>query len=251
MGFGLLLIGYFTATLMSLHSLGGVFRVVGYSIVVFASKKLAQYNKSFYALLGTAVAMLMFSLFSAANDLSSFLYNNLLIPAPLVPDNWATGINTVKAILDLCFVSVLCLSVNSIARETGAKKIVYTSIRNLVFYGISFVLQIVIWLAIWTDWSALASFVMGTMLPVWMVIINLICMILITVMLFSCYAKICDADDTEMKQKPSRFAFINRMRAAREAKTPEIKPETATEIYSEEQKARSAATHKNKKKSKK
>ena len=44
MGFGLLMIGYFTATMMSFNVLGGIFRLMGYILVCVAAKKLSQYK---------------------------------------------------------------------------------------------------------------------------------------------------------------------------------------------------------------
>ena len=48
-------------------------------------------------------------------------------------------------------------------------------------------------------------------------------------MIFSCYAKICDSDDIEMKQKPSRFAFVNEKRKEQEEERQKILDEYAAE----------------------
>ena len=37
--------------------------------------------------------------------------------------------------------------------------------------------------------------------------------ILNLILIFMCYTRICDESDVEMNRKPSRFAFINKMRA--------------------------------------
>ena len=49
-------------------------------------------------------------------------------------------------------------------------------------------------------------------------------------MLFSCYAKICDPGDVEMKQKPSRFSFINQKREEQEIEEQQILDEYAAKI---------------------
>ena len=67
----------------------------------------------------------------------------------------------------------------------------------------------------------LKEFSTSTLLPVWVVIIKLICWLFNCVMLFSCYSRICDVDDTEMLQKPSRFEFVNKRRAEKEKKIQE------------------------------
>jgi hypothetical protein len=46
-------------------------------------------------------------------------------------------------------------------------------------------------------------------------------------MIFSCYAKICDSGDTEMRQKPSRFEFVNKKREEQEAERQKILDEYA------------------------
>ena len=44
-------------------------------------------------------------------------------------------------------------------------------------------------------------------------ILNLAWIVLDIVLIFKCYAKICDESDVEMEQKPSRFEFVNKYRA--------------------------------------
>lgn len=249
MGFGLLLVGYFTATMMSLNSLGGVFRLIGYVFILIAAKKLSEYNRSFLFLLAASVIMTAFSAVGALSDVSAFLYNYLLIPSPIISSNISDMLQNVKIFLDFIFTAILCFSVRSIAKETGAVKIVYSSVRNFIFFCIFCVLQFVVWLAAQISSPVLTDFVVATALPVWMVLVNLICIILNCVMIFSCYAKICDVNDLEMKMKPSRFEFVNRMRAKRESKSEAYIEEA--EKYSKEQLERSEATARSKKKKRK
>ena len=246
MGFGLLLVGYFTATMMSLNSLGGVFRLIGYILVIIAAKKLSDYNRSFLFLLGGSVIMTAFSAVGALSDVSAFLYNNLLISAPIVSTAVSDMLPSIRLFLDLAFTAVLCFSIRSIAKETGEEKIVYTSVRNFIFFCIFFVLQFLVWLGAQISSPAFTDFVRSTALPVWTVLVYLICVIFNCVMIFSCYAKICDANDLEMRVKPSRFAFVNRMREKRESKSEAYIEEA--QRYSEEQTQRSAATARAKKK---
>ena len=46
-------------------------------------------------------------------------------------------------------------------------------------------------------------------------------------MIFTCYMKICDSNDVDMKQKPSRFAFVNKKREEEEAERQKILDEYA------------------------
>ena len=63
-----------------------------------------------------------------------------------------------------------------------------------------------------------------------LLIIELLCWILNLFMLFSCYAKICDSSDVEMKQKPSRFEFVNKKREEQEEERQKILDEYAEKI---------------------
>lgn len=256
MGFGLLLIGYFTASIMALNSFGGVFRLVGYIIACRGAKKLSQYNRSFLFLLLVSVISAVFSAFCAVSDVSAFLYNNLFIPSPILGTYITDSIPYLKIIFDFMFVAVMCYSVLSISRETGAVKTTYTPVRNFIFYCIFGLLQFLVWLGSYTNNEALLSFISNTALPIWMVIINIVCILLNCVMLFSCYARICDESDVDMPQKPSRFEFINRRRAEKEEKRQRYLSEAEQYIkkdhsaYTPEQQARAEAADRAKKKSK-
>ena len=248
MGFGLLMIGYFTATMMSFNLLGGIFRFMGYLLICFAAKKLYQYNTSFMLLLIWSIIMTLFSAGSALSDISAFLHNNLIIAQPFIPKGLSDFLTNTKVIFDLVFTALLCFCIRSIAKETGATKIIHKAVRNFIYFCIFCVFQFAVWLASVANSTALTEFVKMTALPVWMVLLNIICVILISLMLFSCYANICDVNDLEMRVKPSRFEFVNRRREAREKKSQAYIEEA--EKYTREQKARLDASEKGKKKRK-
>lgn len=221
MGFGLLMIGYFTATMMAFNMLGGVFRLIGYILICFAAKKLSQYNTTFFFLLAWSAVMTVFSAGAALSDISSFLHNNLIIAEPLIAKGLSDFLTNTKVIFEFIFTALLCFCVRSIAKETGATKIIHKAVRNFIYFCIFCIFQFLVWLASVVNSPSLTDFIKMTALPVWMVLLNIVCVILISLMLFSCYANICDIDDVEMKIKPSRFEFINRRRERREKKDKE------------------------------
>ena len=100
--------------------------------------------------------------------------------------------------------------VRAIAKETEVDKIAIGAFRNLVFWAGYYILYVIALLpfpfakAYTTYFSA----------PV--LLLYLACIILNLYLIFSCYARICDSEDVEMERKPSRFAFVNRMRAESE-----------------------------------
>ena len=99
MGFGLLLIGYFTATLMSFNIFGAFFKLAGYLIAAKGIKKLSAYNSQFSILLYSCAAMIAISTACAAGDLSDFLYTNLFTLERLVPENIANSLEYAKYVL--------------------------------------------------------------------------------------------------------------------------------------------------------
>ncbi len=248
MGFGLLFIGYFMATVMSLNTLGGVFSAIGFLIMLLGAKKLMQYNQSFLLLLCACVAMSLFSSVIAVGEVSTLLSNLMIIGAPIVSEAVTTLLRDIRTVLDLIFVAFMCICVRNIAKETGADKIEYAAIRNIVFFCIYFIIQLVVWLSATLQTPWMLDFVNGTALPIWALLVYILCQLLLCFMLFSCYSKICDINDTEMRQKPSRFAFINRRRAISEARHKQYMEEA--EKYSEEQKRCSAAENKKRKRRK-
>ena len=130
MGFGLLLIGYFTATIMSINSLGGIFRLLGYFLVCRGAKKLSQYNAGFLFLLYVSIPTLILSAFCALSDVSNFFLLGI------IEADMAETLSFLKVVFDFLTVATMCYAVRSISRETGAQKTLYSSVRNFVFYSL-------------------------------------------------------------------------------------------------------------------
>ena len=77
--------------------------------------------------------------------------------------------------------------------------------NRIVFYCVFFVLQSIVWISSEVSLNFLTAFVVSTALPIWVLIIKLVCLIFNCLMLFSCYSKICDVDDLEMLPRTSRY----------------------------------------------
>lgn len=247
MGFGILLIGYFATTMMSIPlsgmlpiDFGGFVKLLGYILIIIAAKKLLEYSQSFKALIASSALMAAISGFEAFIDVTVFLADNQIAIFPF--SNAIVYLNEIKTFEYISFVSViffiatLCLAIKQIAEDTGVKKIEISATRNFVFYCIFFVVQAVSFMPF--EWVTVYKSVFVASL----LIIELLCWILNLYMIFSCYAKICDSGDVEMKQKPSRFDFVNQKREEQERERQQI-------IEEYEQKA--AEKNKSKKKKRK
>ena len=228
MGFGLLFLGYFATTMMEIPlsmllpndlDISGIAKVLGYIIIIVAAKKLFEYNSTFKMLIISSSCMACISGAEAIVDISSFLADNQIISISLSGflDKAISVVEYVSFAFLIIFVSTLCLSVKSIAKDTGVKKIEFAATRNFVFYCILLVVQAVTFIPFKYENYFWVAFI----------ILQLVCWLLNLYMLFTCYAKICDPGDLEMKQKPSRFGFVNRKREEQEAERQKILDEYA------------------------
>ena len=206
MGFGLLFIGYFVATLMSFHMFGAFVSVVGYGIIIGASLKLSKYNNFFRLLSVGAAAMMAVYAIIAVSDIGDFLYSEMLISKNIFTDTFDSVLEYVDIAANFFFVVALLFSIRSIAKETEVFKLVYNSTRNLTFWCVYYVLILIGRLPFPFTEDYIAAF------GPFSIALYFVCIVLNLVLIFSCYARICDENDVDMAQKPSRFKFVNRFR---------------------------------------
>jgi len=197
MGFGLLFIGYFIAFVGFFSFL----RLAGYGIMLMGAKKLKQYNTAFGFLEIFCGFMLVVSLASSALDLCNMIMGEGFIAPTII-----TAIRISEIFLSCTFSLVMLWGVRSIAIDTEEQKISVAAVRNAIFvliyaaaYGVS-----------------LLPFGFAKYFSLPLLLVQLIWVALNLVLIFSCYAKICDENDVNMERKPSRFAFVNEMRAQKE-----------------------------------
>ena len=255
MGFGVLLIGYLLGTLMSLNVFGAFFRLAGFALAAYGAKKLSDYHKSFSLLFYASLLSIAVSMLGAVSEISVFLYDNLIITEKLISDGLSYAFGYARYGAELVFTVILCVSVSLISKETGELKLRYVAIRNLVLYCVYFVLQFICWL----PHEYVGTLLQLTALPAVVQLVSFALLLLNSLMIFSCYRRICDEEDVDMPQKPSRFEFVNEMRREREEKEkarqakvakPATEQKLEGELYSDEQQRRSAANAKKKKRSK-
>lgn len=235
MGFGLLFLGYFATTMMSIPlsrmlpiDLGGIVKLVGYILIIIAAKKLSDYSEGFMKLIPSSCLMALISAFEGFLDVTVFLSQNQIAEFPfsnaLIYLNDAKTVDYVSFVATIYFIAALCLAIKQIAHDTDIKKIEISATRNFVFYCIFFIVQAVSFMPF--EWVEVYKPVFVAAL----LIIELLCWILNLFMLFTCYAKICDSSDVEMKQKPSRFEFVNKKREEQEEERQKILDEYAEKI---------------------
>lgn len=213
MGFGILFIGYFIATLMGFGY--APIRLIGYGIVWVSSFKLKRYNTNFVFLSIGASIMIAVSALLTALSVTDFLYTEMLISGKIFPQGFSASMAHIERICYLVFSAALLYPIRSIAIETEVEKISFGAVRNFVFSLVYFVLYGIAYL----PFSFAQDYKKYFSVPVFLMDIAII--VLNLVLIFTSYAKICDESDVDMAQKPSRFAFVNRYRAENERRREE------------------------------
>ncbi len=216
MGFGWLFFGYFVSTLMTLNQAGNLFRLVGFGIMLGAAGKLRQYHRSFGLVqVGAALAMAV-SAILAAGDITDFLWRNLLLEAPLFGDKGYELLGYARQIASFLLGAMMLYAIRAIAKETEVKKISDGAVRNFVFLCMYSAVIVVSYL-----WMNSQNTTLLATLTVAMWLFHFAVIFLDLWLLFSCYRWICDEEDVEMEQRPSRFEFVNEYRRQKEEKQAE------------------------------
>jgi hypothetical protein len=214
MGFGLLLIGYFVSTLMSMHAYGWATQIVGFYLIFRALTKLWEYKHSFMRCLWPLVLMTVCQAVIGFRHLFSDLPTDVLtILDSIHVDNL---INTVFVTLLMIFHFLLLSSIRELAFDVEDDVIVRLTHRNFFIVGAYFLFNITV--AFLPKGVGIPTLPNGisVLVPI-SVLASLIYPFFVLYLLFRCYARICAPEDKEMAEKPSRFAFVNKYREKRKA----------------------------------
>ena len=113
----------------------------------------------------------------------------------------------VEIVASCIFNFSLLYAIRRIAISTESEKISASAVRNFIFMCIYYLMYLVAVLPF--DFKDEYLKYCGA----FVLLLNFVWIILNLVLIYSCYARICDENDVEMNRKPSRFAFVNKMRA--------------------------------------
>ncbi len=242
MGFGLLFIGYFLTVfnVPVLGVFGTVMRMIGFAVIFFASEKLRVYNKTFLLTQIGSVVMLCVSLLILSVGVDSILYEELITQKRIYTQSVINVFGYLEQGMTLIFNSLMLWGIFKIARETEITKIANSAIRNFIFM----MLYLFTYLASFLPFSGIQSAKQEFAVICW--VLYFVWVILNVVLIFNCYAMICDESDVDMEVKPSRFAFVNKMRDEYERKSK--KAREADEAYRDERKAKREERKKRRKK---
>lgn len=210
MGFGLLLIGYvfsFVATAgMGEFIFAGM--LFGGFLMYLGLCELKKYSPVFiYPLIGS-ILIIICSVFKTLIWVNSWLSLEIgfLTPAVVSVFDWT------KFALYFVYDITLLYGISDLSRRVEYPETRQKAFRNMIFVGIYSLCQILMFFPISFIESDKAFFL--TLL----LILQVIYTVLNAFLIFKCYAMICPAGQEEMPRKPSRFAFINKIREIRDAK---------------------------------
>lgn len=200
MGFGFLFLGYLIEYILELNAYGALLYLPGYGLLYLGLMNLQLYCHSFrYAKWATIplVVLAAYRTLEGVGALFSF-------SVPLVTETLSTVAHYANMVLVLLFHILLALAIKDLAVRTGVKKIAASALRNMVLVVLYYSVMIPV-----TVVGTLDSILYGSLL-----ILRLLWAILNCITIYSCYMRICPADEAQREQavKPSRFGFVNKFR---------------------------------------
>ncbi len=217
MGFGLLFIGYFIAFLMSVSNYGFAFEIIGFAIILSATSRLADYKHS---ISHVSLPLLLMALCSAYDG---FRMTDLWmdLDLPLFGPGIEMTVSLIAAASTLLFHFQLLSAIRAIATDAEEKAIAGRAYLAFAVAAVSCILEFAV--AIIGKFSAAASTPLLRILVLIAALVRILYPFAVLAFIYTCYARLCAPEDVDMPERPSRFAFINRMRQRREQKANEVK----------------------------
>ena len=227
MGFGKLFIGCFIAYIarIGLGDYGSAAILTGYVVMLWGLVLLREYQKAFLYPLLTAPAVILVSIANVCRMLDGmFLWN-------IFPSALEMPLELIGYGLECLYLVLLLLAVRKLAQEVDLPKLSGGAVRNLCIVVGYYVYQYAVLILSINKVETDARFLTQLSLA-----LHLVCALFNLWLLFGCYRQICPEGEEDMAPKPSRFAFVNRMRAKQEER--ERKAQEETEAYLRERRER-------------
>ena len=208
MGFGILFLGYFLGFIMPLGT-PALLRLLGCFVTGFAAFKLRAYCRRFNSLISASVVTgAFYGVFSVFEIMSYLGFYTM-------SDSLQSVFMYAGVALTVAYQLCMLISVRYIAKDTDCEEIVFAATRNIVFHGIFLALMLI----------TLLPYAVAKNMLLLAIILYFVLWIFDLAVVFRCYAQICDENDVEMRQKPSRFAFVNSFREQAEQRRQQVEAE--------------------------
>ena len=204
MGFGPLLIGYIFTYLVTLGLGDYLFAgmLIGGFIMFLGLCELRKYCPTFLYAIIADILLILCSFYETAAWIDSAFLLDIGIHSALV----LRVFDYIELAVNLWFNLSLLYGIADLSRRVEYPPTREKAYRNMIFVGVFYVMQILLLIPN-TVFDRDKAFFM-TLLMILQVIYAFFNLLLI----FKCYAMICPEGEEEMQRKPSRFAFVNKMR---------------------------------------
>ena len=205
MGFGLLLIGYFFAYTVTVGLGNYLFAgmLIGGFVMFLGLSELRKYSPAFIYAVIADIALLLLSFCETVAWMEPMLGFSIGFSNA----NVQTIFDWIKLVVDIAYKIAMLYGIADISRRVDFHETRTKAYRNMVFVGVYNAVQLLMILPIGIFESDKSFFM--TLLMFLQLIYTVVNLILI----FRCYAMICPEGEEDMHRKPSRFEFINRIRA--------------------------------------
>lgn len=230
MGYGLVLLGYTVTFFVSLTLYGWAFRLLGFALMAYGFIKLKDYFPSYKLSVFALLALFLVGLCEAGCELAVIFGGSADVFDPI-----KTAVYYVRDGLVLVFHICFLVSTYIAVGVVGLKDKRVSVVTDICAVTLGYVFYIL---------SAL-----GIVAPSVAALTQLIWMVMVFVLIFSCYMRICPEGDEDMPRRESRLPFVNKFAEALEKRENEAIERTRREI--EEKKKRIGQGPKNKRKKRK
>lgn len=228
MGYGLVLLGYLITFFVSLSLYGWVMRLLGFALMAYGFIKLKDYFPSYKLSVFALLALFLVGLCEAGCEVV-LLFGGL----PESIDPIKTVVYYIRDGLVLVFHIFMLVSTYIAFGVVGLNDKRVSAVTDICAVIVGYIFYILSALGIV---EANVAFFVQT---IWM--------IMVFVLLFGCYMRICPEGDEDMPRRESKIPFINKFSEALEKRENEAIEKTRREI---EEKKKNAATGSKKKRRK-
>ena len=213
MGFGFLLAGYLLSFVCVIGLGEYIFAgmLIGGIVMLIGLLELRKYDPVFlYPIIINCLILLCSLIWGGAYLLSLIPATEFSIPEWL--HNW--GFSAAKSVLYLLFDISMLYGIADLSRRVEYPATREKAFRNMIYVGIYNAFQIFTLLPVVSNMEASDR---GAILKI-LVIVNLAYTLINLALIFKCYAMICPAGQEDVPRRRSRFAFVNKIRDARDAR---------------------------------
>ncbi len=222
MGFGFLLVGYAITYIFTLGMGGYLFAgmLIGGFLIYLGLSELRKYCPTFLYALIASILLILCSFYKTAA-----FFNTNFIDIGINVEAIDPIFDVIKFAVDLALNITILYGIADLSKRVEYPETRQKAYRNMVFVGVYNLLQILLLIPN-TVFQKDKAFFMTLLL-----IFRLIYAVFNFILIFKCYARICPEGEEEMKRKPSRFEFINKMREKQDER--EQKAIESTKAYLE------------------